>query len=117
MKIGDLVFAKCTKYRPWPAKVVRVYDRNIYKVDFYNHDSFGLVDQADIEKVTFATLEKHQKINRKANKADPALGVAIRQVEEDFKRRLEIENEEVSKWKNTLPTRSQEKKLGELLDK
>lgn len=118
MKIGDLVFAKCTKFKPWPAKIIRLYDSNIFKVDFYNHNSIGMVDQTDIERVTFASLEKYRKLLKKSNKKDDVLRmIGIQAIEDDYRRRLDIENEEVEKWNNKLPTRRQEKKLADLLEK
>jgi hypothetical protein len=49
--IGDLVFAKCTKNKPWPAKVIKFYSPAIYKVDFYNHNSLGIVDENDLQRL------------------------------------------------------------------
>lgn len=55
-KIGDLVFAKCTKCKPWPGKIIQIFEDTTFKIDFYNHNSLGIVDLKDLEKVTFATI-------------------------------------------------------------
>jgi len=44
---GDLVFAKCVK--SWPAKIIKVFNETTFKVDFYNHNSFAIVDEKDLE--------------------------------------------------------------------
>lgn len=47
-EIGDLVFACCDQHKPWPAKIISIINDSIYKVDFFNDNSYGLVDETDI---------------------------------------------------------------------
>lgn len=58
---GDLVFAKCTKNKPWPAKITRVLTASMFRVDFFNHNSLGIVDLLDVEELNEKTVGFYKK--------------------------------------------------------
>jgi hypothetical protein len=110
-KVGDLVFANCTKRKPWPAKVTFIRKGFIFEVAFYNHNSYGLVGETDMEMVDGPTIQKYKNLYEGRTNSDEVLLMdGIGMIEQDYNRRLAIESEEVATW-NGKPTTEQQARL------
>lgn len=38
-QLDEVVFAQCPDYPFWPARVIKVYEDGVYKVDFFNDNT------------------------------------------------------------------------------
>jgi hypothetical protein len=59
---GDLVFAQCIDEPYWPAVILEVRPRYVYKVSFIGDDSYAFVDKVDLMKFDQQNMTEMKKI-------------------------------------------------------
>lgn len=98
-----MVFAKTVAHPPWPARIIKVKEDHIYRVDFIGVKYYADMYEAGLEPLNEKTVNNYLKLYDKNAKLKKSIGIALN--------RLQTEDKKSSKNNSSSVKKSKTKKI------